>query len=215
MSELATSLPLPTSLQGTRVEVTDQKGETREAPLFFVSPFQLNLQIPRETALGRARLTVRNPISMPGGSSEAIVWLDRVAPALFSANGDGLGVPAGWLLRVLLDGSIRYEPIAQISPEGRMVPASLDLGGAGETCYLVLFGTGWRQGGGPGTVTARIGDYQLPVLFVGHQESFVGLDQLNLALPRELANQGNVRLILKADGLLANVTELRFGGGPR
>ena len=215
MSELATSLPLPTSLQGTRVEVTDQKGDTREAPLFFISPFQLNLQIPPETAEGRVRLMVRNSVSMPGGSAEAMVWVDRVAPALFSANGDGLGVPAGWLLRVLPDGTIRYEPIAQISAEGRMVPVPLDLGGVEESCYLVLFGTGWRQASGPSAVSARIGTYDLPVLFVGPQQSFVGLDQLNLALPRGLANQGSVRLILKADGLLANVMELRFGTGPR
>jgi uncharacterized protein (TIGR03437 family) len=215
MSELATSLPLPTSLQGTRVEVTDQKGDTREAPLFFVSPFQLNVLIPPETAEGRVRLTVRNPISMPGGSAEAMVWLDQVAPAIFSANGDGLGAPAGWLLRVLPEGTIRYEPIAQLSPEGRMVPVPLDLGGVEEVCYLILFGTGWRQAGGPSAVSARIGTDDLPVLFVGPQESFVGLDQLNLALPRGLANQGSVRLILKANGLLANVTELRFGAGPR
>ena len=96
-----------------------------------------------------------------------------------------------------------------------MVPVPLDLGGAGETCYLVLFGTGWRQVDGPGNVSARIGATEVPVLFVGPQESFVGLDQLNLALPRGLANQGSVRLILKADGLLANVTELHFGTGPR
>ena len=215
MSELATSLPLPTSLKGTIVEVTDQKGETRGAPLFFVSPFQINLQIPPETALGRVRLTVRNPISMPGGSAEAIVSLDRAAPALFSANGDGQGAPAGWLLRVLRDGTIRYEPITQISAEGRMIPVPLELGGAEETCYLILFGTGWREAGGPSNISARIGAYELPVLFVGPQESFVGLDQLNLALPRGLANQGSVRLILKANGMLANVTELRFGTGPR
>lgn len=215
MSELASTLPLPTSLQGTRVEVTDVGGVTREAPLFFVSPFQLNLQIPSESALGRTRLAVRSPVSMPGASMEVVVRLDRVAPALFSANGDGAGAPAGWLLRVFGDGTIRYEPIVQLSPEGRMVPVPLDLGGAGETCYLVLFGTGWRQVDGPGNVSARIGATEVPVLFVGPQESFVGLDQLNLALPRELANRGSVRLILKADGLLSNVTELRFGNGPR
>ena len=144
-----------------------------------------------------------------------MVWLDRVAPAIFSANGDGLGAPAGWLLRVLPEGTIRYEPIAQLSPEGRMIPVPLDLGGVEEVCYLILFGTGWRQAGGPSGVSARIGTDDLPVLFVGPQESFVGLDQLNLALPRGLANQGSVRLILKANGLLANVTELRFGTGPR
>jgi uncharacterized protein (TIGR03437 family) len=49
---------VPTNLQGTSVKVTDKAGTERLAPLFFVSPNQINLQIPPGTAPGAATLTV-------------------------------------------------------------------------------------------------------------------------------------------------------------
>jgi uncharacterized protein (TIGR03437 family) len=218
MSELATQLPLPTAMQGTTAEVTDREGQSHPVPLFFVSPFQINLQLPSSVALGRAKLKIDNPLSRPGRAAEATLWVDRVAPAIFTANGDGSGVPSGFLLRITNDERVSYEPIAQLTPEGRWIPVPLDLGTEEDRCYLVLFGTGWRQGRGPASVLARIGSVELPVVFVGPQESFVGLDQLNLLLPRSLANSANlgpVRLILKAEGMLANLTEIRLGPATR
>jgi len=47
--ETAVSLPLPTSLAGTVVRVRDSAGTQRDAPLFFVSPTQVNYQIPAGT----------------------------------------------------------------------------------------------------------------------------------------------------------------------
>ena len=48
----ATTLPLPTQLAGTTVKIKDSAGIERLAPLFFVSPTQVNYQIP---ARDRAR----------------------------------------------------------------------------------------------------------------------------------------------------------------
>jgi len=45
-------LPLPTQLAGVSVKVRDSAGEDRLAPLFFVSPEQINFQVPRGTAAG-------------------------------------------------------------------------------------------------------------------------------------------------------------------
>src|SRR5205085_10297472 len=53
---IANTLPLPTGLQGTSVKVTDKAGTERLAPLFFVSPNQLNLQIPPGTVTGAATI---------------------------------------------------------------------------------------------------------------------------------------------------------------
>ena len=52
------TLPLPTELAGTTVRVKDSNGAERFAPLFFVSPTQINYQMPPETAAGAATVTI-------------------------------------------------------------------------------------------------------------------------------------------------------------
>ena len=59
-TQVATTLPLPTTLGGTTVSVRDSAGVTRNAPLFFVSATQINYLLPPDTAHGAATVTVRN-----------------------------------------------------------------------------------------------------------------------------------------------------------
>ena len=58
MTQSASSLPLPFSLVGTTVRVRDNAGTQRDAPLFFVSPLQINYQIPPGTANGLATVSL-------------------------------------------------------------------------------------------------------------------------------------------------------------
>ncbi len=46
----ATGSPLPTTLDGTTVTMTDSAQAARVAPLFFVSPTQINYEIERDVA---------------------------------------------------------------------------------------------------------------------------------------------------------------------
>lgn len=77
---MATSLPLPTSLAGTTVRVKDSAGVQRDAPLFFVSPTQINYQIPAGTENGSATVTV---ISGAGALSSGASTIASVAPDCF------------------------------------------------------------------------------------------------------------------------------------
>ncbi len=54
----ATALPLPLALLGESVTVTDSAGVSRTAPLLYVSPTQINYQVPTGTAAGTATVTV-------------------------------------------------------------------------------------------------------------------------------------------------------------
>ncbi len=54
----ATSAPLPTDLAGTSVKIRDSAGAERSAPLFFISPNQVNYLFPPETAPGAATATI-------------------------------------------------------------------------------------------------------------------------------------------------------------
>jgi uncharacterized protein (TIGR03437 family) len=78
----ADSVPWPTLLGGVTVQVTDSGSTTRVAGLLFVSPGQINFQIPPETALGIATVIINN------GSTTltAHVLIRPVTPALFSIN---------------------------------------------------------------------------------------------------------------------------------
>lgn len=60
------------------------------------------------------------------------------------------------------------------------------------------------------TVSARIGDVEAPALFVGAQGDFVGLDQINLKIPRSLIGRGEVDVATTVDGKTANPVRVAF-----
>lgn len=201
-AQSATSLPLPTTLAGTRVLIKDSAGIELYAPLFFISPNQVNFLMPAGTAPGAATVTV---INNAGTNSIGVVRNDLVAPGLFGANADGQGAPAAVLLRVAADGSQRTEPVAHFDPaQQRFVPTAIDLGPEGEQIFLILFGTGLRNRSTLAAVKVKIGGIDAPVLYAGPQGSFVGLDQINVSIPRSLAGRGETEIVVTADGRMAN-----------
>jgi uncharacterized protein (TIGR03437 family) len=201
-TRVAAALPLPSSLLETSVRVTDRLGIERIGGLFFVSPNQVNLHLPPGMATGPAQISLRTLQSAAGLS--ASIHIGRVAPALFTANADGRGAPAALVQRIRSDGSVSFEPVIQMNQPGSFEPVAIDLGPETDAVYLILFGTGWRGGGANSSVTVRIDGEEVPVLYAGGQGEFVGLDQLNVRLPRQLMRRGEVTLTLEVDGLIAN-----------
>ncbi|MBL8188221.1 MAG: hypothetical protein JNK38_09445 [Acidobacteria bacterium] len=206
-TEIATQIPLPTKLAGTTVNITDKLGVERLAPLFFVSPTQVNYLIPAGIATGYVTVTIRN-----GNGTQSVERAQVLdfAPALLAANADGRGASVGLVLRLGEDGSVHLEPTAYFDPEqNKYVPKEIDLGAAGDQVFLVLFGTGLRNG----DLTLsdlRIGDVPTELLYLGAQPDFEGLDQVNLRLPRELAGKGEVNVRLMVDDQKANPVTLKF-----
>ena len=207
----ALTTPLPTSLAGTTVTLFGSTASAATAalssgapaqagslaPLFFVSPTQINFLIPSATALGPATLTVTRA---DGSSSTATIEIEAIAPALFSANASGQGVAAAFFLRVAADGSRTQGLIYDLNS---LVPVPIDLSPPGDQVFLLLFGTGIR--GFTSTVTATVGGETVPVLFAGEQPIFVGLDQVNIGpLPLSLIGRGEVDIVLTADSIQTN-----------
>ena len=198
---IAEATPLPTSLAGTIVSITDSVGIERLASLFFVSAGQINFFIPTETATGRATVKVT---TAGGRSSGASVQIGPVAPGLFAADASGRGVAAALFLRVAEDGSrtqgLIFDPTTRAS-------VAVDLGGERDQLFLLLFGTGLR--GFTSEVTATVGDESVPVLGAVPQGEFVGLDQINIGpLPGSLAGRGEVNILLTTDGKPANTVSV-------
>lgn len=199
--ELANTLPLPTTLRGTSVTVRDSQGVERLAPLFFVSPGQINLQLSPGTGAGAATITTT---SGDGQISLGTINVANVAPGLFSANANGQGVAAATVLRVKADGSQTFEPVATLNAQNVFVTRPIDLGPASDLLFLIAFGTGFRFNSGLSAVNAGIVGISAEVLFAGAQGDFVGLDQANIRIPRSLAGRGEVDVLLIANGKASN-----------
>jgi uncharacterized protein (TIGR03437 family) len=206
--QTATTVPLPTALAGTTVKVRDSAGGQRDAPLFFVSPDQVNFQMPPGTINGFATVTVT---SGNGSVSIGTVQSETVTPGIFTANANGQGVAAGVALRVKADGTQVFEPVARFDQaQGRYVAEPIDLGPATEQVFLILFGTGMRFRSVLTATSATIGGVNAEVLFLGAQGGLVGLDQINLRVPRNLAGRGEVDVALTVDGKAANLVRVSF-----
>ncbi len=89
-TRMAASTPLPTNMAGTTIKVKDSAGVEREAPLFFVSPTQVNFQIPPGTANGAALITITGS---DGTVSQSATEIVNVAPICFLPMQRG----AAWL----------------------------------------------------------------------------------------------------------------------
>ncbi len=160
------------------VELTDSAGIKRQAKILYQSASQINYAIPPETALGK--------VVVDAGPASGVFWLERSAPALFES---------AQIVRVKSGGGVAYEftntPIAPAGP--------------GETLYLVLYGTGFRNASNLGL---QIAGRETAMLYTGPQPEFAGLDQINLQLLNGLPR--DVSVDLTADGKSTNRLTLHF-----
>ena len=218
-TQAATTLPLPTSLGGVSVRVSDSAGVERLAPLFFVSPTQINYLVPESSKTGPATVTmIRTPDQVVATET---IQIDAVGPGLFSANADGRGVAAAVAVRVASDSSQTPLPVFECgAAPGSCVPVPIDIGSESDQVILMLFGTGIRGRTalstvhlGPGGVRgaslvnpALLGE----VLYAGPQPDFVGLDQINIRLPRNLMGRGEFELNVSVDGKSSNAVKIHI-----
>lgn len=207
-SQNASTLPLPTTLGGSSVMVRDSAGNERLAPIFSIGPMQVNYQLPPGTVTGQALVTIR---AGDGKLSTGTTVISTVAPGLFSANVDGQGVAAAVALRARADGSRLFEPISQFDAmQSSFLSIPLDLGPEGEQVFLLLFGTGIRFNSNLSEVKIKIGGVDAGVSFAGAQGGFVGLDQINVGVPRSLVGRGEVDINVTVDGKIANVVKVNI-----
>src|SRR5262245_1723659 len=150
---VAMTTPLPTRLGDVFVTVQDKRGNPY-APLFAVTPAQVNFLIPSQAVEGYGLITV---FTSSGKRLTELVRIAKIAPGLFSANADGQGVPAA-VARRIRNGAQSYESIARFDgAQNKFVPLPIDLGGASDQVILLLFGTGIRGRTSLDRVSVKIG----------------------------------------------------------
>jgi uncharacterized protein (TIGR03437 family) len=190
--EGASALPLPTTLGGVTIEVKDAAGVTMQAPLFYVSPEQINYAIPDGTAVGTATVTIQSGT----GTFVAQQQIVSVAPGIFGANGFAVGAAVK-----AVSGAQQSTALYANGAE-----QAIDVSG-GET-FLVLYGTGIRNH--TNAVTATVGTAgSLPVAYAGAQGTFFGEDQINIQLPASLKGAGTVSVTVTVDGQVSNAVKIQ------
>lgn len=204
---VADTIPLPTMLGGTQLILTRDTGDSYDAPLFFVSPGQINFLMPHILLPGVVTFTVK-----VNGQTAAMtrVAVGHLAPALFTANGSGSGLPAAYLVRVRTDGSYYEEPIFDRDNLGRLTPRPIRLP-EDEQVYLVLYGTGFKDLPSGGTEIEAT--FQATLKEKGRvfrAPGFVGLEQVNLLLPRSLRGLGDVLMTVALNGVNTNPVTIRI-----
>ena len=199
----APGVQLPTLLGGISLEVNG-----RSAGMFFVSPTQINFQVPPDLEPGTGSVIVRTDKGAIIASGE--IEIRPNAPSIFTADASGQGVPAGVLFRLKANGAQSFEPIARLDQgTGRLVPIPLDLGPPGERVFLILYLTGARRVARASDTRLLIGGAEFIPAFIGAQPDFVGVEQLNFELPRTL--KGRLSFVLSAIGFpTSNVCEIEI-----
>lgn len=182
-----TTLPLLTTFGEATVSVNG-----RAAPILYASPSQINFQVPWETAVGNATVTV----TVDGTtSSSATVPVTAAAPGIFfSASGAAIAQNHDFSLNTASNpahaGSYL---IAYLTGSGPVTPAIAD-GAATPSTGLV-------QPTSPISVT--IGGAPATVLGSALTPGFVSLLQLNITVPSGLA-AGSYPLIVTIGGQVSN-----------
>ncbi|HQR34036.1 MAG TPA: hypothetical protein PLK30_14965 [Blastocatellia bacterium] len=190
-TEIAGSVPLPTTLAGTTIKVRDSNGVDRLAPMFFVSPFQINYQIPAGTAPGSATVTIRNSAGIEAiGSLE----IKSAAPSIFTTNASGTGAAA-----------------AVDAITGTAAPFNAKRADD-QPNIIAVFGTGL---GGDATdvdgdvksdVTARIDGKLITIWYAGRAPGYIGLNQVNIELPANITSGTHTLTLTR--GVISNTVTI-------
>jgi uncharacterized protein (TIGR03437 family) len=88
------------------------------------------------------------------------------------------------------------------------VSAPVDFGRDDDRVVLVFYATGLRA---HTSITATAAGRTLDIEYAGPQPTNPGLDQVNVALPRELRGQGEVEFTFEVDGKRANPILVNLG----
>jgi uncharacterized protein (TIGR03437 family) len=197
--EGSAGFPIPTTLAGLMINVEDSEGVSRLAPMLFASPVpaQINFQMPEGTHTGATTLTILN------GTESAMVeyaTVTSVAPSLFSADSSGSGPAAATAVSVSASNVQTPLAVYQCELVCNTVPIVLS---PDAQVVVSFFGTGIR-GAGASNISCSIHGVNVPVQYAGPQPAFVGLDQINVALPLSLKGSGQSEVIVTANGHASN-----------
>lgn len=178
---IASTVPLPKTLGGVTVKINGI-----DAPLFFVSPNQINLQVPSGATVGTSSIQVfNNGIAAAVGTGTANVA--EAAPGILTTDLSGKNQAIALNSDLSPNSDFDKSPGARPEASGNVVVIYAT--GIGNTNPLVADGA--AAPGDPlsistGTTAVSIGGIAAEVQFSGLAPGFVGLWQINAVIPASL-----------------------------
>ena len=209
----AATLPLAFNLAGTSVsvEIVDIIGipvATQPMPLLYVSPTQINAEIPavldfptgQQGSAGVFYEHIKVTTAYGSRTAPANITLFP-APGLFAANENGAGVAAAQFVTNQPDGTQTIVDVFQCSG-GAGTCSGIPLDVAAGNSALVLYGTGIAATSNLSNVSATvtIGSQTLPAFYAGPSPVYSGEDQVNVLLPASLAGSRTVNVSVTVSG---------------
>ena len=187
---VANSQPLPTTLANVQVRINGTP-----AGLFFVSPEQINFQIPRTTAATTGNVVNSSTALIEVFSNGQLVRAGafQIAPAvpgIFTTNQSGTGTA------VALD-AFTFTPGPFNAKQSN-----------GQPNIIAVFGTGLgsdvtdNDGNAAGSTTATIDGASVAVGYAGRAPGFAGLNQFNITFPATITS-GTHTLVISRNGIAA------------
>lgn len=178
VTQSASSVPLPLSVSGVAVLVNGIA-----APLYYVSPSQLNVQIPYETTVGSsATLSINNNGQVTTHSFQVAA----AAPGIFTTSAGAL-VPTA-------SAALGQEVAFYITGTGAVSPAIAD-GAAPATSTALANLPKPAQ-----STTVTIGGVAATMDFIGIPAGLVGVTQINVQVPEGIG-AGSQPVVVTVDGV--------------
>ncbi len=184
----AIARPLPVSLEGVVLRIRASGGEESPAQLVYISPSQINFLL-ADGVVGDVEFRVEHGQRVSQWFTATVLPFQ---PSLFQIS-DSMGNPltfAGYAHLVLPDGTVRLTPLTDCDQWAKCTLRPVDRGPAGSELHVVLFGTGFPA-------DATVEEYQGPawqsrftVSYAGRHQDFVGLQQINVRIPRDVFISG-------------------------
>ena len=216
-AQSASAFPLPTALAGTSVTVNGIL-----APLLYVSPSQINVQLPTNYPLPFTGLQL--VVSTPAGASDPVPVDARENFGIFTLDGSGCG--RGAVLNVAGDGSVSVN-----SPENSVSPGDfISVYGTGLVGFFNAPADGSPAPSNPPALAMNWGAsnavFDVPptvslttplnrASWAGRAPGFAGVDQVNVQIPETVREGCAVPLVMTtAEGRSQPVAiSVRKGGG--
>ena len=200
----ATSIPLPSSLGGLTLLAGG-----RPAPLYFAGAGQVNAQLPFEASPGAATQLIARVNGRHSVPQEAVVAAAR--PGVF----------------LMLSSSSPARAIAQNQDLSLNTPDNPAVRGQAVVLYLTGLGAVFPPvvtgAAAPAAeplaraeleATARVGDEQAEVLFLGLTPNFVGLGQANILIPVNARTGPDVPIVVTINGQPSNPAVIAIADQP-
>ncbi len=175
----ASSASWPVTLGGVGVLLRDSGGNSVQGRMSYVSPAQLNFEIPPGLNPGPITAVVNGAAA----SNTLNGNLASVSPAMFVAY-DANGQPVPQAQIVSVTNGVASDP----APLGPITFTS------GTELVLVLYATGIRNHPSSSDVRVTFNGTEVEPIYAGPQPTYPGLDQINVPIPASLAGAGSVTL---------------------